>query len=385
MRVLVLAKDFPSDGDPSAGIFVLRQVKALEALGHEPLVVRVVPHAPALTAKWRAYRRIPDRDTIEGVPVRTIRAIVPPRMLAMEYLPLQVDSALTRLAAEHRADVVHAHFILPCGLLVARGRLPSVLTAHGSDAYDWAWRRPGLERAARRAVRACDAVAATSEFVAAHVRALADRDVAVAYNGADEGVFAPSDRDAARWLLRIDPDRFVVAFTGRATVAKGVYDLIEATARLQAVRPLLMLSGCDPQDAALSDAIARAGVEARALGTLAQRDVATVLAASDAFCLPSHNEGLPAAVCEAMLAGRPVVATPVGGIPEIVREGESGFLVTPGNIDLLAQRLSDLARHPQRAQAMGQRAYAFARERLTWSVNARRYDELYRRVRDRAA
>lgn len=380
MRVLVIAKDFPSPGQSHAGIFVLRQVRALADLGHEIRVVRVVPYAPPWTPKWRAYRAIPQSCVVDGIPVQTIRAFFPPRMVAMEYLPLQVSTALRRIASEFAPQIVHGQFLIPSGQLAVRAGLPAVVTAHGSDAYDWAWRRAGLRKAATEAVRCARVAVAVSEFIADRVRALSERDVQVVYNGADEDVFAPSDRLKARAALDLESDRYVIAFAGWPTRAKGAFDLIDAVARLGDVNPLLLFAGNAPQEPDLTRALAGRGVEARLLGRLEHRELARVLAAADVFALPSYREGLPAAICEAMLAGRPVVSTRVGGIPEIVTDGVTGFLIEPGNVPLLAERLRTIAREPVLAGGMGAAGYAFARGKLTWRVNALQYEELYRRA-----
>jgi teichuronic acid biosynthesis glycosyltransferase TuaC len=385
MRVLVITKDFPAPGQPEGGIVVIRQVQALAKLGYEILVVRIVPHAPALTPKWRAYRDVPEQYVIEGVPVRTIRAFLGPRMLGMEFLPLQVGAAVRRISAQFVPAIVQAHYLIPSGHIAAHQPAPVVLTAHGSDAYDWAWRRPGLRRAAVEGIVRAEAVVAVSAFIRERVRALVDREVAVIYNGANEDVFAPASPGDARRALGIDAGRFVIAHTGRPPRNKGAFDLLAAARQLARFEPLLLFAGPDAGDAELQGAIRSAGVEGRVLGMLEHRELARVLSAANVFCLPSYREGLPLAVCEAMLSARPVVASTVGGIAEIVADGDSGYLVSPGDVELLAQRLAQLAVDPEKGRAMGERAYAFAREHLTWQTNAAAYDRLYRRVHDAAA
>jgi glycosyltransferase involved in cell wall biosynthesis len=108
--------------------------------------------------------------------------------------------------------------------------------------------------------------------------------------------------------------------------------------------------------------------------------LAQVLAAADVFCLPSYREGLPLVVCEAMLSGRPIVATPVGGIPEILTDGKHGYLVEAGNPHALSQRLRAIAGDPGRSNQMGLAAREFALHHLTWRANAQRYNDVYHRV-----
>jgi glycosyltransferase involved in cell wall biosynthesis len=378
VRILVIAKDFPFPGQPVGGIVVLRQARALAELGHTIKVVRVVPRAPALTEKWRQYRAVPQRYEVEGIPVETIRAFFPPRMLAMEYLPLQVDRAIGRIVAAFRPDIVHAHCLIPSGQLAVRHGVPAVITAHGSDAYDWPWRRTGLLQAAKEGVRRADLVVAVSDFIRSTIRKLVPRDVRVVFNGADESVFAPRDASDARRELGIPADRFVIAFAGRPPEPKGAFDLLKAAALLADLRPLVLLAGPGDEERALSRFARELGIEARLCGLVSHECLAVLIAAADVFCLPSYREGLPLAVCEAMLSGRPVVATPVGGIPEIVSDGESGFLVRPGDSDALAARLRTIAGDGALASRMGAAARDFALTHLTWKANALSYDRLYR-------
>ncbi len=126
----------------------------------------------------------------------------------------------------------------------------------------------------------------------------------------------------------------------------------------------------------------RAEVRARDVGAyvlLAGRrnDVPQVLAAFDAFVLSSRMEGLPLAVLEAMAAGVPVVATAVGGLPYLIRDGENGFLVPPGDEAALRGRLVALRDDPMRARAIGEQGRVDVRERHSREAMVKRYIELY--------
>lgn len=378
MRVLMLPKDFPAPEQPSAGVFVLRQAQALAALGHDVAVVHVVPAAPNLSKKWRAYNAIPPAYTYEGIPVKTIRAIVPPRMIGLEYLPLQVGAQIEREARAFGADLIHAHFLLPCGQLAVRQALPSVVTAHGSDAYNWAWKRAGLTAAAREAAVKADRVVAVSDFIRRKVLDLAERDISVVFNGADEDVFYPAGRAEAKAELHLPPDRPVIAFAGKLVRTKGIFDLLEAVARLSDLHPVLLVAGDGPEREAAEKFAREHNVDARFLGQVSHERLARLDAAADVFTLPSHNEGLPVVVCEAMLSGRAVVATPVGGIPEIVEHESTGLLVPVAAPLELAQALRRILSDEGLQRAFETAARAYALEHLTWRVNALAHDRLYR-------
>lgn len=378
MRILVLPKEFPSALQPQAGIFILRRVQALRELGHDVEVLRIVPAAPPITAKWRAYAAIPADERVEGIPVRTVRALFPPRMIAMEYLPLQVHAAVAREIERFKPDVLHASFLIPSGQIAVRQRVPAVVTAHGGDAYAWPKRRPGLLRAAREAVLNAARVTAVSAYIRDCVRAIADRRVDVIWNGGDERFFYPRERGAARAELDLPPDRFIIGFAGNLLRAKGVFDLVEAAAALGALRPLVLFAGAGTDEGQLRSAATQAGLDARFLGRLGQEHIASLYAASDVVTLPSYNEGMPNVVCEAMLSQRAVVASTAGGIPEIVEHERTGLLVSPGNVaglrDALARAGSDSALRDR----LERNAREFAASHLTWRVSAREYDRVLR-------
>jgi len=380
MRVLVIPRDFPSAEEPQAGIFVLRQVQALQAMGHELRVVRIVPHAPPLFAKWRAYGRVPESYSIEGVAVRTLRAIVPPRMFGIGMVRAQVSGALAREAVAFNADIAHIHCVLPTGALAVNLGISTVLTAHGSDTYREPWRRADLRAEARVAVAHPSEVAAVSAFIKDAVGALGRPDAAIVYNGADERVFAPRSRSAARAALGIDPNRRVVAYAGNLLAAKGIFDLVEALASLDEPRPLVLIAGGGPEASRLSARMEEARIECRMLGRLPQPALSAVLGAADVFAFPSHAEGLPGAVCEAMLAGRAVVATRVGGVPEIVKAGETGLLVPKNSPRELARALRTMMDDASLRARFEQNSRTFALRWLTWRVNASAYDKLYQRA-----
>jgi glycosyltransferase involved in cell wall biosynthesis len=385
MRVLVVPRDFPSADEPQAGIFVLRQIQALQALGHTVSVLRFVPKAPPFSPKWRAYRRVPERYSLEGVAVHTLRVLVPPQMLGLGLVRAQVAQALRSEIQTFGADLVHVHCVLPTAALARDADAPMILTAHGSDAYVEPWRRSDLREEARQALERAATVVAVSGFVERSVAALGRSDASVVFNGADERVFSPKTRALARRTLSIDPRRHVVAYAGNLLRAKGIYDLADALGDLSALRPLALVAGDGPERAGLQERLSSRGVDHRLLGRISQGELATLLGASDVFAFPSHAEGLPGAVCEAMLSGRAVVASEVGGIPEIVKDGESGLLVPKEDPIALAHAIGRVLGDDALRGELERNAHDFAQRHLTWRVNAAAYEALYRETLARHA
>jgi glycosyltransferase involved in cell wall biosynthesis len=166
---------------------------------------------------------------------------------------------------------------------------------------------------------------------------------------------AQNGRAESRRYLGIGADRFAVGWIGRMTPVKRTDDVLVAFKRLrdEGVDAVLCMVGDGPDRPQLEQRAHELGIVRDTLFLGYQEDVAPYYAAFDALVLPSSNEGTPVSAIEALAAGRPVVATRVGGVPDVVVEGEDGFLVEPGATGDLADRLAQLARDPRLRERMG--------------------------------
>jgi glycosyltransferase involved in cell wall biosynthesis len=187
-------------------------------------------------------------------------------------------------------------------------------------------------------------------------------------------------RAESRRYLGIPDGRFAVGWIGRMTGVKRTDDVLVSFKQLRddGVDAVLCMVGDGPDRRQLERRAKELGLIRETLFLGYQEDVAPYYAAFDALVLPSGNEGTPVSVIEALAAGRPVVATRVGGVPDVVRDGEDGFLVEAGATDELAERLARLARDPQLRERMGSEGRArvlprYAVDRLVDDV-----DRLYR-------
>ncbi len=196
-----------------------------------------------------------------------------------------------------------------------------------------------------------------------------------------EGFAPPSDaRQWARERLELPTDAFVVAGVGRMVAGKGYEQLVEAVALMPSdERPCLLLAGDGLLRASLEQMAAewRISEQVRFLGF--QTDVRPVLWAADILAhVPTHfPEGTPNAILEGMAAGLPVIATPVGGIGEIVRHGETGWLVPPNDASALAEALRHLRADPSLRRRLGETAQTFVREHHSVGVLAERILQVY--------
>ena len=243
-------------------------------------------------------------------------------------------------------DLILSYYVYPEGYAaISAGKrlgVPVILGAIGSDIN----RIPDSISAflARKALREASFVLTVSEHLreqAIRLGASLERSRAVR-NGCDTSVFRIADRSAARTALGIDAESEVVVFVGWIAPTKGLRELVDAMKSLRVSHPRLQLF-CIGEGAFQAEMEARAihaGLRDRIrfLGRRSSLEVASWLAAANIFCLPSYAEGCPNSVIEALACGRPVVATNVGGIPELVNS-ESGILVAPQDSEALADAL----------------------------------------------
>jgi glycosyltransferase involved in cell wall biosynthesis len=302
---------------------------------------------------------------------------------------------LARLIRRERPDILHTHTakagtVGRVAALLAGGRRPPIVvhTFHGhvlrgyfGPLRTWFFRQ--LERWLARHTTALIAVSpqVRDDLVALGV-APAERFVVVRL-GVELGERVTGEQDGrteSRRYLGIGPERFAVGWIGRMTPVKRTDDVLVAFKQLRetGVDAVLCLVGDGPDRPQLEQRAHELGVIRDTLFLGYQEDVAPFYAAFDALILPSSNEGTPVSAIEALAAGRPVVATRVGGVPDVVQEGEDGFLVEPGATDDLAERLARLAREPELRERMGRAGRdrvlpRYAVERLVDDV-----DRLYR-------
>ena len=318
--------------------------------------------------------------------------------LSRELSPLRDPIAAWRLARIIRRvkpDVIHTHTakagaVGRAAALLAGTRRPVVVhTFHGHVLRGY-FGRAGtlLFRAIETALaRATDRLVAVSPEVRDELVALrvAPRDkFSVVRLGIElePRVAVAGDVAEVRRRHGIPAGRFVVGLFGRMTAVKRTDDLLTMLAgvRERGVDALLLLVGDGDDRERLEQRAHDLGLARSCLFLGYQEDVAPWYALCDAVVLTSASEGTPVTIIEALAAGRPVVATRVGGVPDVVDEGETGFLVRPGDTHALAERIEILARDPERRAAMGREGRErvlrrYAVDRLVDDV-----DRLYREL-----
>jgi glycosyltransferase involved in cell wall biosynthesis len=325
--IAVLADLWPSASEPVTGVFVSAQVEALaDRWRHVVLAPWLL--LPGLHRRiWGSSPNGWQREyAVPSAPGRLLRYPVLRVPRLGEATTRSVSARAVLGVTRERPALVHGHFLHEVGVAAVRLAralgVPSVVTVHGTDAR---WLVDGgvqerFRRAMLAAALGADRVVAVAPEVAAGLAGagVAEERIAVIPMGVDEQVFRTRSRAEARLELGLNGSRRLVLFVGRPTREKGIDDLAAAVVGLGEPVDCVVVG-----PAAAGD---RDGL--RYVGPQPRERVALWLAAADVFCLPSHAEGMPVSVAEALACGRPVVASAVGGIPRQVGD-RSGILVPP--------------------------------------------------------
>lgn len=311
-------------------------------------------------------------DTLDLVYFRDddLREAMRPIVGSIRRLPMAGPAGILRLPALIAAvrsggyDLVHTHLLRAdiYGALAARpaGVRCVVSTKHNVERrLDRPWWR-ALHRATSWPVTRTICISAAVQAWAVQTGTPAQRTRLIRY-GLDPTPFQCTDRGQARWALGVGPEQLAVLCPARLDPQKNHAMLLRAFAEIEAEFPdvrLLLAGGRQLGSAAYVAGLKRLSVElglAKRVEWLGVRDdMPGLLAAADVVALASDWEGLGLVLLEAMAARRPVVATRVGGVPEVVADGATGLLVPPGSVGALAGALRDLLCDPARARAMGE-------------------------------
>jgi glycosyltransferase involved in cell wall biosynthesis len=267
-----------------------------------------------------------------------------------------------------------------------RARIPVVAISRGWTRETWKVRL--YETVDRLHLRWMDRVVCVSEGQAAKVRKCgvqANR-IVVIRNAIQAERFDDPEPDCRDRLLDYftDPPDRLVGAVGRLSREKGFGVLVDAAREIANADPKtgFILFGDGRMRPDLVRRIADAGLSGRFVLAGFRNDLDSLLPGLDALALSSFTEGLPNVVLEAFAAGVPVVATAVGGTPEVVEDGINGYLVPPGNAEALARRLRDLLASEERRRAMGRRGRRKVREAFSFETQARAYARLFADLTD---
>jgi glycosyltransferase involved in cell wall biosynthesis len=391
-KLLVLTTTYPSSGDDPSGIFIEKLLRAIKLRGYEIKVL-----APS-NGVFHGRRNLNGIETVRfgyfwpkslekltsragGIPENMANS----RLARIQIFPMMLMFFLRALAEVRGCDIIYANW-LGAGIIGAAtsliARKPLVVSFRGDDGYlareRFLWRiltKWVLKRASRIAPVSRELRDIMVELGAPETKCALPR------FGVDTELFYPAKKTASDKLATN------IIFVGSLIVRKGLHDLLAALAAPAFDNVTLTVIG----DGVYADELLKIAnslnVNERIqwMGTLPQDQTAKLMSEADLLCLPSYMEGRPNVVNEAMASGIPVITTRIGGIPDMLVEGETAFLTPPGDVDELRKYLTILVNDPALRRKMGNAGRDFLiRTGVSWANTAEDFDQIFLQVTERA-
>lgn len=353
-----------------SGVVATEIGKALASRGHEVHLL-----SPSVPPRLQGFE---DRVWFHEVTAS------PYPLFEAEPFSIALASKMADVASHHGLEVMHAHYAIPHALsaLLARmaleDKLKVVTTLHGTD-ITVVGADPSYLPMVKLAIRASDAVTAVSEYLRDETYRTfgVNRPIDVIPNF----ISAPhQDKpDCRAWLAPCNAN--ILTHISNFRPVKRVMDVMKVFAKVRAEQPAKLVMVGDGPDRAEAEAFARDnGLEQDVRFTGKQLDVGAVLACSDVFLLPSATESFGLAALEAMAHKVPVVASRVGGLPEVIRHGVDGYLEPLGDVDAMADDVLTLLRDRNLRHTLGQSAQTRALSTFAQDPIIDQYEALYERV-----
>lgn len=345
LRVAVVSRYFPSSGEPWQGRSAYQTIRALNSQANVHVFYPNSAYPSFLRPRTRLFKALDPNYSPADVSVSYHDYPALP-LLSRPFNGAMAANALLPHVRAFGPDLIFSIFLYPdayAALQIAKKlRVPLVAMGIGSDIHSIGDHLSAMYT--RKVLEQADFLVTVSEDLrqkALRMGAKPERSRSIV-NGCDLSIFHVCDRAEARRQLNLDPDAEIVLYIGRMDVRKGLRELVEASAKLHTTHAKLRtyMVGEGPDRAQITQAIESVAAAdfIHTLPPCQPDDVAVWMAAANLVTLPSYMEGCPNVVLEALACGRPVVATRVGGIPEIMSDA-CGRLIPPRDANALAQAL----------------------------------------------
>jgi glycosyltransferase involved in cell wall biosynthesis len=308
-------------------------------------------------------------------------------------IPYQYLTAIEEIISVEKPDILHIHFPVCLGSWIAlhigkKCGIPVVLTLHGiSEGYSDK-KLALIAKIMKIPVKYClqnsDIITAISQLTKEyHEKEYAlEHDIVLIPNGVDLDLFKPIQplpKEAFKW---IDSNFIKIGFVGHVRHAKGLHFLVQSANEIIKQSPqniLFIIGGEGPMRQDLMQMVSDRGLEDNFLfpGYIPDESLSYYLNSLDIFVQPSLVEGMPQGVLEAMACGKPIVATDVGGVSEIVDNGVNGYLIDPGSPEQLCNAVVKLVEDANMRRIFGENSQKIVEEKFDWGVLCVKYYNLY--------
>ncbi|MGC4376312.1 N-acetyl-alpha-D-glucosaminyl L-malate synthase BshA [Fictibacillus sp. Mic-4] len=307
-----------------------------------------------------------------------------------QYPPydLTLASRMAEVAKREKLDLIHVHYAIPhavCAYLAKQmvgDSLKIVTTLHGTDitvlGYD-----PSLSGMIRFGIENSDVVTSVSNSLKEETKSLlsTDKDILPVYNFIDERVYYRRKQSSLREVYGISPDEKVIVHISNFRAVKRVPDVIRSFKIINSTLPSkLLLIGNGPELSVCCGLVRELGLEGDVLFLGKQDNIAELYSISDLKLLLSEKESFGLVALEAMSCGVPVIGTKIGGIPEVIVDKETGYLVEVGNIEETANQAIQLLQDPEKHRNFSENAIRHVRKTFHSEKIVSEYESIYYEV-----
>jgi len=366
MKIAILVLLFPPKWLAGTEIATYNIAKYLAKRGHEVHVITTLDDY------------LPKESMEEGFYVHRIRC---PKVRYLGIILFWGKALLT--LRKVNPDMIHAQSVKIgiTGFLAKKLlKKPYIVWGRGTDVY----LRWFIEKLISRSVlKNADAVISLTEDMKQEMQKIYNRQIFVIPNGVELRKFENLSKESARRKLHVEANEKIILFAGRLHFLKGVRYLIEAmdVVRNEVVKTRLILVGDGGERDYLEGIVKELNLEGYItfVGQVSHEEVPYYMIAADAFVLPSLSEGFPVVILEAMASGLSIIATRVGGLPEVVRDRENGFLVEPKNSQQIAEKILTLLKDDKEREKISSNNKRKAME-YSWDNITSMLEEIYQKL-----
>ncbi len=399
MKILIISDLYPKNDKDTSGTFVRSQVVELNKMGVDFRVLRPVP-------KFKSYKNIlsdmknatnPAKEySMDGVSITSLPYWNVPLRFSVRFVAYSLHSTLMKyiniIKHEYPFDLIHAHRVFPNGyvamLLSQKLGIPVVVTAHGSDIHTHPGRNSEIAKYTKKTIENADQIVAVSTSLARQMNEMAQPQeyIKVIYTGINGNDFKPREEDKVFLRKKLDlPENGIgICTVCRLVKEKGLVELLKAFEDISSRHSNVWLTivGDGPARNMLEKWVQKRDIKKKVIfvGPHPHKEVADWMNATDIFTLPSYNEGLGNVFLEAMACAKPVVATRVGAIPEVVVDEITGFLIPSRQVSPIVDALDRLIQNDELRHKMGIAGYERVRTKFLWPEYVRSQIKIYKKL-----